>query len=77
VELRAELAAYPGVREPGLGDGHTTSIVLPLTLRGPAGELSFLATQTVFGTPADVTLSELSVEAFYPADAVTATVLRG
>ena len=47
-----------------------------LHLRTPAGEISLLSTLTVFGAPADVTLSELALEAFYPADAVSAERLR-
>jgi hypothetical protein len=38
--------------------------------------LSFFSTTTVFGTPVDITLSELALEAFYPADAATAQALR-
>jgi len=38
--------------------------------------LSFLSTITVFGTAVDISLSELSLEAFYPADEATATALR-
>ena len=75
-ELRAELAAYPGVCEPGLGHRDAASdIVLPLRLRVGDRVLSLLTTQTVFGTPTDVTLSELSIEAFYPADRETAVLL--
>lgn len=51
-------------------------IAVPLELVTPAGTLSFLSTTTVFGTPVDVTLSELAVEAFFPADAATAEALR-
>ena len=40
------------------------------------GYLSFISTTTVFGTPMDITLSELAVEAFFPADAATADALR-
>jgi hypothetical protein len=40
------------------------------------GTLSMFTTTTVFGTPVEVTLSELMLEAFYPADEFTATVLR-
>jgi hypothetical protein len=40
------------------------------------GRLSFLSTTTVFGTPIDITLSELAIEAFLPADAATAAALR-
>ena len=39
--------------------------------------LSLLSTTTVFGTPLDITLSELALECFYPADAGTAEALRG
>ena len=42
----------------------------------PVGTLSFLSTTTVFGTPVDVTLSELALETFFPADAATAEGLR-
>jgi hypothetical protein len=43
-------------------------------LRSRAGVLSFLSTVTVFGTAVDLSLAELSLEAFYPADEAT---LRG
>jgi transcriptional regulator with XRE-family HTH domain len=51
-------------------------IVVPLRLRTPAGVLSFLSTTTVFGSPVDITLSEIALEAFFPADATTADALR-
>jgi hypothetical protein len=38
--------------------------------------LSFLSTTTIFGTPVDVTLSEIAIEAFFPADDETARLLR-
>ncbi|QBX57728.1 XRE family transcriptional regulator [Nocardioides seonyuensis] len=46
-------------------------IVLTLKLRAGDGVLSFLTTTTVFGTPGDVTVAELAIEALYPADAAT------
>lgn len=52
-------------------------VAIPLRLATPLGELSFISTTTVFGTPLDVTLDELAIEAFYPADAMTAERLRG
>jgi transcriptional regulator with XRE-family HTH domain len=52
-------------------------IVVPLELVTPVGTLAFFSTTTVFGTPVDVTLSELAVEAFFPADQATASALRG
>jgi hypothetical protein len=52
------------------------SVVVPLRLLTDAGTLSLFSTTTVFGTPVDVTLSELALECFYPADAATAAALR-
>jgi transcriptional regulator with XRE-family HTH domain len=78
VALLAELKAYPAPHPAGrspvaAGD---PGIVVPLRLRSAAGPLSLLGTTTVFGTPVDVTLSELALEAFYPADPATAEALR-
>ena len=42
-----------------------------------ARTMTFLSTTTVFGTPVDITLSEIALECFYPADDVTAEILRG
>jgi transcriptional regulator with XRE-family HTH domain len=83
--LAAELAAYPApaVPAPGSGSGSGTGsgsdfagIAVPLVLRTGGGTLAFLSTTTVFGTPVEVTLAELAVEAFFPADAATAAALR-
>ncbi len=77
--LLDELRRYPGH---GASAGRPAAtrdyagIVVPLELVTPAGTLAFFSTTTVFGTPVDVTLSELAVEAFFPADAATAEVLR-
>jgi transcriptional regulator with XRE-family HTH domain len=75
--LRDELSAYPGVRTdpPAPESVAAAGIVLPLELRHEDGRLSFFSTMTTFGTPADVTLAELSLEAFYPADDATASYL--
>lgn len=51
----------------------TTRIAVPLRLTIDGQRLSFLSTTTVFGTPLDVTLSELAIEAFLPADEETRT----
>jgi transcriptional regulator with XRE-family HTH domain len=77
VSLLRELAAYPG-DEPGAGHElpGPGAIVVPLRLRHEAGELAFMGTITTFGTPLDITVSELSIEAFFPADEHTAAVLR-
>ncbi|MBX7201342.1 MAG: helix-turn-helix transcriptional regulator [Rhodospirillaceae bacterium] len=74
-----ELRAYPvpaharGQRESEHG---APGMVVPLRISSPAGELSFISTITVFGTPIDVTLSEIAIESFFPADARTGEVLR-
>ena len=47
-------------------------LVVPLQLRTPYGDLSLLYTATVFGSPRDVTLDEIAIETFFPADAATA-----
>ncbi|MFP5340786.1 MAG: transcriptional regulator, partial [Gammaproteobacteria bacterium] len=76
VALLAELAAYPGV------DGHEPvaadhpGVMVPLQLRAHGQVLSFFSTLTVFGSPLEITLSELAVEAFFPADEETAEYLR-
>jgi hypothetical protein len=49
---------------------------VPLRIRHGDAELTFLATHTTFGTPLDITVAELSIEAFFPADAATAAFLR-
>jgi hypothetical protein len=51
-------------------------VLLPLRLQTPHGVLSLFGTITTFGTPVDVTLAELALEAFFPADAATAELLR-
>lgn len=77
--LRDELAAYPAPPGADAADNDDTGvnqIAVPLRLRTPIGVLSFFSTTTVFGTPVDVTLSELAIEAFFPADQQTAVALR-
>lgn len=73
--LLAELRGYPAPSEMGAADHAAIAVPLRLAVEGH-GTLSFLSTTTVFGTPVDVTLSELFVEAFLPADAATADALR-
>lgn len=77
--LRDELAGYPappGAEPAEHSDFAVNQIAVPLRLRTPTGMLSFFSTTTVFGTPVDVTLSELAIEAFFPADQQTAAALR-
>jgi transcriptional regulator with XRE-family HTH domain len=71
--LHEELSGYPG------GDGHQVAggeIAIPLRFRTEDGELRFFGTIATFGTAIDITLSELAIEAFFPADAQTADALR-
>ncbi len=72
--LHDEVAAYPGVVSelPSTETAIAAAIVVPLRLREGEHELSFISTISTFGTPVDVTLSELAIEAFYPANAQTA-----
>ncbi|WP_238189913.1 helix-turn-helix domain-containing protein [Methylobacterium frigidaeris] len=72
--LSDELCAYPAPPNAPLCDG--IGVAVPLVLAVPAGRLSLLSTTTVFGTPVDITLSELAVEAFFPADPGTAALLH-
>ncbi|PAX06582.1 helix-turn-helix domain-containing protein [Sphingomonas lenta] len=65
-----------GVEERASDDRHGPAVVLPLRLASSAGALSFITTTTVFGTPLDVTLSEIALETFLPADEATAAALR-
>jgi transcriptional regulator with XRE-family HTH domain len=76
--LRRQLAGYPG------GDGPSdhaeaagaSDAVWPLRIRRGDRTLSFFTTVATFGTPLDITVSELVLESFFPADAETASFLR-
>ena len=74
--LHEELAGYPGG-----GGGHSVDleageIAVPLRIRSGDTELAFISTATTFGTAVDVTVSELSIESFFPADDATARALQ-
>jgi len=76
-ELHRELSEYPGqATEDPPGEDRGAGIVVPLRLRSDDGELAFFSTVTTFGTPVDITLSELAIESFFPADAKTADAVR-
>ena len=73
IALRQELESYTTPTRSKLSDaGSQGGIVVPLRLATQHGELNMISTTTVFGTPLDITLSELALEAFYPADDATA-----
>ena len=73
--LADELRSYPAPAGEH-GAAVEASVVVPMVLATPMGTLSFISTTTVFGTPVEVTLSELALETFFPADAKTGEVLR-
>ena len=74
--LHEELATYPGggASSPA-PDLEAGSIAVPLRLRAGDAELAFISTATTFGTATDVTVSELAIESFFPADEATARTL--
>jgi transcriptional regulator with XRE-family HTH domain len=80
-DLLRELSEYP-LPDGAVPDMSVMSaddyagVFVPLQLRTDAGVLSFLSTTTIFGTPVDVTLSEIALESFFPADAWTSEALR-
>ncbi len=57
-------------------EGELPGVVMPFRLRTPHGMLSFISTITIFGTPVDVTLQELALETFFPADDFTRAALQ-
>jgi transcriptional regulator with XRE-family HTH domain len=86
-ELLTEVEAYPAVAalerhpssdrtgvDPGPHDGAPTLLV-PFRWASPLGDLELFTTLTTFGTPRDVTLDELAIELFFPADDTTARAL--
>ncbi|MEO9341097.1 helix-turn-helix transcriptional regulator [Mesorhizobium sp. SB112] len=75
IELEKELSSYPGRGSSKPYDPHA-SVAVPLLLRMDDTILSFISTITIFGTPLDVTLSELAIESFFPADRDTGLYLQ-
>jgi transcriptional regulator with XRE-family HTH domain len=76
VDLLHELEDFPAPPEDASDAPPPPAFAVPLQLRTEAGVLSFIGTTTVFGTPVDITLAELALETFFPADAATAAALR-
>lgn len=78
VRGRDEVSAYPA--PPGLalapGPVDPMGFVVPLRVRTPYGDMSLFSVIATFGAPADVTLSELAVETFFPMDEATEALLR-
>jgi transcriptional regulator with XRE-family HTH domain len=80
IRLLEELKGYPV--PPGAKpyrpseQGTFAGVFVPLELAAESGTLSFLSTTTVFGTALDISLSELAIESFFPADPSTAETMR-
>jgi MmyB-like transcription regulator ligand binding domain len=74
IKLYAELKAYPiPARSAPLA---SDNVAIPFKMRFGNDVLSFFSTTMIFGTPVDITLSELALETFFPADDVTAERMR-
>jgi transcriptional regulator with XRE-family HTH domain len=74
--LYEELSAYPTGGHSSDPEPTCADIAVPLRLQHDGIELALIATQTAFGTATDVTVAELSIESFFPADSQTAEVLQ-
>jgi len=74
-ELFDEVSSYPG--PPPEPPAHPGDIVVSLRLRAGERELRFFSTIATFGTAVDITVAELAIESFFPADAQTAAYLSG
>jgi len=74
-ELYAEISQYPGET----AEIHAPGGEIAVPLRWDAGdrELAFFSTIATFGTAVDITLAELAIEAFFPADQATSDYLLG
>ncbi|WP_017626199.1 helix-turn-helix domain-containing protein [Nocardiopsis chromatogenes] len=79
-DLLAELSAYPAPAPDGTEEapapGRLDDIAVPMHVATDHGDLALLYTVTVFGAARDVTLDEIAIESFYPADPATAKLLR-
>jgi transcriptional regulator with XRE-family HTH domain len=75
-ELLEEMRTYVGDRPPSI-HVPTAQVLLPMRLRVGDAVVSMMSTISVFGTPVDITLSELALELFFPADAESAAILGG
>jgi transcriptional regulator with XRE-family HTH domain len=71
--LLAELSDYPGGEAPLAP--HEPGIAVPLRVTGQGADLAFFSTVSTFGTAVDITLAELAIEAFFPADQTTSDYL--
>jgi hypothetical protein len=76
VALAEELRVYPNVPRLVEPTGLVERLFVPLVLQHRGNRLSLLSTIATFGTAVDITIAELAIESFFPADAATARVLQ-
>lgn len=79
VDLLGELSNYPVTRTRFItpaADRAYAEVAVPFQLITDGGQLAFLSTTMMFGTPVDITLSELALEFFFPANAATAETMH-
>jgi hypothetical protein len=77
LDMAEEIRGYPHPRDTASADQVETGVVAtPFRLATIDGVLSFFSTTTLFSAPFDITVSELAIEAFLPADAETAEIMR-
>jgi hypothetical protein len=74
LKLYRDLRSYPIPAR--AGPIPADSVAIPFKLRLQGEVLSFISTTMVFGTPVDITLQELALETFFPADELTADRMR-
>nr|WP_141579981.1 helix-turn-helix transcriptional regulator [Actinomadura sp. WMMA1423] len=71
-------ALYEELLEPGAGDAPAgADVTIQMVVRLEGRELRLFSTITTFGTPMDITLDEVAVESYYPADAESAAYFEG
>ena len=76
-DLLEEIRDYPSPRDnPAPDRADSEMVATAFRLATIDGELSFFSTTTLFGTPLDITVAELAIEAFLPADSATAAIMR-
>ena len=77
VDLLQEISAYPpGPRSANKHTIEPNHVIVPFRIETSGGTLSFFSTTMIFGTPVDITLAELAVESFFPADEATVAAVQ-
>jgi transcriptional regulator with XRE-family HTH domain len=75
-ELLDEMVTYPGVAGSASPADTAGELFVPLVLDTSEGRVTFFSTLATFGTARDITVDELAIESFFPADDATAAMLR-